>query len=214
MFSRCCDSCRMISRLQFQFRPVAILAFAWLCLGALNPATAADYNQLPSNTTHAHALTLRLEKLESLLAKASDYQRYILLDTAARTALELERYPQAADYARELLALAANYPNDWNHAAALHYAHIALGRAALSSNDIAGAKQQLLAAANIPASDILNRNGPDLQLASRLLARGERETVSIYLKACASFWPRGQKKIGHWVQQLSQGESPELLALP
>lgn len=204
----------MSTRQAFRLRPAAVLAIAWLSLAAFTQASAADYTQLPGDTTHAHALTLRLEKLESLLAEASDYQRYILLDTAARTALELERYPQAADFARELLALAANYPNDWNHAAALHYAHIALGRAALASNDIAGAKQQLLAAANIPASDILNRNGADLELARRLLARGERETVSIYLKACASFWPRGQNKLDLWVQQLDQGESPKLLALP
>ncbi len=183
-------------------------------LGTTASVAATAYSPLPSNSTHTHALALRLEKLESLLAKASDYPRYILLDTAARTALELERYSLAADFARELLDLAPKYPDDWNHAAALHYAHITLGRVALANNDIAGAKHQLLAAANIPASDILNRNGPDLQLASRLLARGEHETVSIYLKACASFWPDGQQKLDHWLQQLTQGDIPELLALP
>jgi hypothetical protein len=173
---------------------------------------AAEYSRLPESTTHEQALALRLQKLQGLLAQASPYQRYILLDTAARTAFELNQLDLASAYARELIILAPRFPEDWNYAPAVHYANIILGRVALLKDDIETAKTCLLAASRVPYSEILDHRGADLQLANALLARGQRETVAIYLQACTGFWPRNRVQLDRWLQQLNKGKIPSLLS--
>jgi len=175
------------------------------------PAAEPEYSRLPESTTHEQALSIRLQKLQGLLAQASPYQRYILLDTAAKTAFELRQYDLAVAYARELIALAPGFPEDWNYAPAVHYANILLGRSALLQADIESAKSYLLAASKVPYSEILDHRGADLRLASALLARGQRETVASYLVACTGFWPRGKDRLEHWLQQLGEGKVPSLL---
>ncbi len=185
------------------------------CLLFILPAlawTAVKYTSLPPYTPLTQALEIRLEKLEALLAQASDYQRYILLDTTARTAMELKQYDKAEQFARDLHELAPAYPQDWNYASALHHSRIILGRTALLKGDIATAKRYLLAAGQAPGSDILDNSGPDLQLASDLLKRNERTAVINYLKACRTFWSKGRGRLDQWLNQLGKGETPNLLA--
>lgn len=175
-------------------------------------ADEAEYSYLPATTSHEQALKLRLQKLDDLLAEASPYQRYILLDTAAKTALELKQRDLAASYAREIVSLAPQYPDDWNYAPAVHNANIILGKNALRQDDIDKAKHHLLAASKIPYSEILDNQGADLQLAGALLARGQRETVAQYLQACTRFWPRGRDQLERWQAQLAAGQIPSLTA--
>ena len=174
-------------------------------------APEADYGRLPDNATHEQALTLRLQKLKELLAQAGTYQRYILLDTAAKTAFQLNQYDQATAYAQELIALAPEFQDDWNYSSAVHNANIILGRSALLKKDIDSAKQFLLAAGKVPYSKILDDRGADLQLASDLLAHGQRETVSQYLQDCTRLWPHDRERLEHWLQQIAAGERPDLL---
>jgi tetratricopeptide (TPR) repeat protein len=185
-----------------------LLFFSATCLSA----TAADYSRLPDSATHEQALNLRLKKLQDLLAQAGTYQRYILLDTAAKTAFALKQYGLAASYAHELITLAPKFPDDWNYSSAVHKANIILGRTALLKNDLDQAKQFLLAAGKVPYSKILDDHGADLQLASSLLARGQRETVSQYLQNCTRFWPQGRDQLTGWLQQLAEGKVPSLVA--
>lgn len=170
---------------------------------------SVEYTTLPPFTPTRQALALRLEKLEALLAQASAYQRYILLDTAGRTAMELNEYRKAEQYARALVELSDSYPNDWNYASALHHSRIILGRCALKNDDISSAKRYLLAAGQIPSSNALNHSGPDIKLASELLKRGERAAVITYLKACRSIWPGGLEKLDHWLDLLDKGVTPD-----
>lgn len=190
---------------------LAIIAATLLFTQSAVLRAEAEYIRLPANTSHKQALQLRLQKLEELLAQAGDYQRYILLDTAAKTALELKQYERANDYARRLISLAPQFPDDWNYAQAVHQANIILGRAALRADDIDSAKAYLLAASKIPYSEILDAQGADLQLANALLARGQRETVAQYLQAGTRFWPRGRAQLDGWLQQLAAGQIPSLL---
>jgi len=176
------------------------------------PAADSEYRRLPDSTTHEQALNLRLQKLQELLAQASPYQRYVLLDTAARTAFELKQFNLATAYARELIVLAPRFPEDWNYAPAVHAANIILGRNSLLQDDIESAKTYLLAAGNVPYSEILNHRGTDLKLANALLARGQRETVANYLLACTRIWPRGRQHLDRWLQQLNEGKIPSLLS--
>ncbi len=194
----------------FQSRIIAtclLLLISATCIAA----TEADYSRLPDTATHEQALTLRLQKLKDLLAQAGTYQRYILLDTAAKTAFDLNQYDQATAYAQELIALAPKFQDDWNYSSAVHNANIILGRTALLKNDIASAKQFLLAAGKVPYSKILDDRGADLQLASDLLAQHQRETVSQYLQDCTRLWPHDRDRLEHWRQQLAEGKNPNLL---
>jgi len=194
-----------------RFKPRIIAICLLLLLSATGMAATADYSRLPDTTTHEQALTLRLHKLKDLLAQAGTYQRYILLDTAAKTAFELGQYDQATAYAQELIALAAKFKDDWNYSSAVHNANIIMGRAALLKNDINSAKQFLLAAGKVPYSKILDNRGADLQLAGALLARGQRETVNQYLQDCTRLWPHDRNRLEHWRQQLAEGKNPNLL---
>jgi len=193
------------------FRPRIIATCLLLLISASCIAATADYSQLPDTATHEQALALRLQKLKDLLVQAGSYQRYILLDTAAKTAFELNQYDQATAYAQELIALAPKFQDDWNYSSAVHNANIILGRTALLKTDVESAKQYLLAAGKVPYSKILDDRGADLQLASDLLARNQREIVRQYLQDCTRLWPHDRDRLEHWLQQLAEGENPNLL---
>ena len=175
-------------------------------------AFALEYTALPPGTPPMQALQVRLDKLEQLLEQAGDYQRYILLDTAARTALELKQYDKAREYASELQVLAEHFPLDWNYSSALHQSRIILGKLALQDGDIASAKRFLLAAASVPLSDALNQRTPDLTLAQSLLDKGEKDAVLDYLRQCKKIWPDGGDKLDYWLKHIARGEKVRLAA--
>jgi tetratricopeptide (TPR) repeat protein len=182
-----------------------------LLIGTHTGAVAAiEYTTLPADATPTQALQTRLSKLEQLLAQADNYQRYILLDTAARTAMQLNRYDRARAYASELLLLTASYPQDWNYASALHQSRIILGLIAMHDNDLLTAKRYLLAAGSVSASDLLNQRKPDFSLAQMLLDKGEVATVIDYLNQCKQLWPDGLSLLDYWLRQLGKNKAVTL----
>ncbi len=190
--------------------PLAVITFL-ACLSG-SRVFAVEYISLPPGTPPMQALQVRLDKLEQLLEQAGDYQRYILLDTAARTALELKQYGKARRYASELQTLAEHFPLDWNYSSALHQSRIILGKLALQDGDIASAKRFLLAAASVPLSDALNQRAPDLTLAQSLLDKGEKDAVLDYLRLCKKIWPDGGDKLDYWLKHIARGEKVRLAA--
>ena len=95
-----------------------------------------------------------------------------------------------------------------------HKAHVLLGRIALAQGDVAGARKELLEAADVTpegARGALSSFGPNMLLAKELLAKGEKESVMDYLKRCRSFWtgPTAKEKLDAWSWQVSQGETPD-----
>ncbi len=195
----------MLSR----FRTTTLLFLLGICLSPV--ASAVEYTSLPVNSSEALALQTRLLKLEELLAQSGDYQRYILLDTAARAAMQLKQFNKASSYASELLNLASRYSTDWNYASALHHSRIILGLIAVHDDDIDTAKRYLLAAGNAPASDILNQNRPDFELAQALLDKGEKQTVIRYLTMTRKLWPDGIALIENWLQRLDKNDTVRLI---
>lgn len=159
----------------------------------------------------SRALQDRLQKLESLMENASEYQNYLLLDTAARTAFDLDEYNRAHDYAERLLQLSARYTDDWNYGNAVHHGHIILGKIAFIIEDIPTAKRQLLAAGSSPGSDAIRKFGPDLELASDLLQKGETGSVIRYLELCRKLWPEGEARLTRWIGEIRDGKKPALL---
>jgi hypothetical protein len=135
------------------------------------------------------------------------YPRFLSLDTWARTALERGDAACAARQAKELLALAESFREDWNYGNAVHRGHLVLGRIALASNDLASARAELLAAGRTPGSPQLNSFGPNMRLARDLLAVGERDSVLEYIDLCGAFWKMGEQDLPRWRQRSRRGGS-------
>lgn len=127
----------------------------------------------------------------------------------AVSAFEAGNTEKAQQYASELLHSAPQFKNDWNYGNALHKGNIVLGRVALKTGDIAGAKEHLLAAVQTPGSPQLNSFGPSMTLAKELLEKGERDVVLTYLESCGKFWKIGGEKLQSWMATVRGGGIPE-----
>ena len=93
---------------------------------------------------------------------------------------------------------------------AIHWANIALGRAALAHDDLTAAAEYLVRAGKTPGSPQLNSFGPDRSLARALLERGERTPVLTYLADCARFWAGNEALIEGWRVAIEGGEPTRL----
>ncbi|WP_437767245.1 hypothetical protein WMF27_20215 [Sorangium sp. So ce281] len=129
----------------------------------------------------------------------------ILMDIAA-AAVMCENYERATEAAERLLAEAADLADSSQYGNAVHYAHIALGKVAMARNDSAGAAEHLRAASEVRGSPQLNSFGPDFELASQLLAVGQRDAVIDYIDGCKSFWDRHASLLNTWALAIESGE--------
>lgn len=136
------------------------------------------------------------------------YPMFLTLASAAVRALERGQGDRAALLARRLLELAVEFPHDWNYGNAVHHGHLVLGRVALAAGDLATAKVELLEAGRTPGSPQLNSFGPNLRLASDLLALGEREVVLQYLELCRAFWKLGGDIMDVWQAEIEADRRP------
>lgn len=136
------------------------------------------------------------------------YARFIVLDAAAKRAIKRGAIEKANTRARELLALAENYPEDWNYGNAVHHGHLVLGRVALALGDAERAKEELLAAGSTPGSPQLNSFGPNMCLAEELLRAGAREVVLQYFDLCGRFWKMERGRLAAWTADVNDGRIP------
>lgn len=148
-------------------------------------------------------------------------KRHMMLPQLARAAFDAGAWDQAEAYAlaatKEPLRLTREPELDLKLKEffgkflgdGIHVGNIVLGRLALKSGDVAGAKRHLLAAGTTPGSPVLCSFGPDMTLARGLLQVGERETVKEYLKLCASFWHTTDHRPDKWIHILDTGGIPD-----
>lgn len=150
----------------------------------------------------------------------STYARFVGLRAAAERALTRGDHADADILATELLRLAERYSTDWNYGNAVHHGNIIRGCAALRAGDVAAAEAFLIAAGRTPGSPQLNSFGPNMQLASELLAAGSREPVLEYFEACKGFWRMEQVAasggrrsasdlLDSWAADVRAGGSPD-----
>jgi len=151
------------------------------------------------------ALSVRERALNSSNAETRFYE----LADLANNEFEAGYIAKAAQYASELLRLAPEYTHDWNYGNAILKGHIILGRIALRSGDVAGAKEHLLAAGKTPGSPQLDSFGPNMTLAKELLEKGERDAVLTYLDECAQFWKMAGTKLQDWSATIKSGGTPD-----
>jgi hypothetical protein len=141
----------------------------------------------------------------------------LLPDSATRADLLLN-LARAAELAEDTATTRRNAtaaldiltPDDLVYGRAVHDGNIILGKLALASGDLIEAKRRLGLAGQTPGDPGLDTVGPDLDLASQLLARGEGDAVIQYLKDCARFWTRARPQLDAAVRQIESGAVPVL----
>jgi hypothetical protein len=90
----------------------------------------------------------------------------------------------------------------------IYTGNLILAQAALDTNDLAGAKQHLLAAAATPGSKTIEQTGIDTTIARVLLERGEKDAVLEYLHRGRVLWPKGVPAITRWENAIKAGRKP------
>ena len=131
------------------------------------------------------------------------------LRDAAERAFAHGRYRRAARCAKELLALAQRFPDDWDCGNAVHHGHLLLGRLALLKGEWATAASELLAAGRTPGSPQLNTFGPNCRLALDLLRLGHTAPVLEFLEQCGAFWKMDAGRLRQWVAEINAGGVPD-----
>jgi tetratricopeptide (TPR) repeat protein len=152
-----------------------------------------------------------LEEYESALSLTKDdTKRFYSLAAVAESARLAGSDEKAREYANELLRRAEELPRDWNYGNAVHEGHRILGHVELKAGNVEAAKKHLLEAGATPGSPQLNSFGPELTLASELLAKGERDAVIEYLRLISHFWKGRYEALEGWISQIREGKTPEL----
>lgn len=136
--------------------------------------------------------------------------RFSLLRDAAKSAANAGEFDKAERYAKEMLAGAPKYKNNWNYGNLIHDGHMVLGRVALARGDKKTAATQLLAAGKTPGSPQLNSFGPNMSLAKEMIEKGETEPVLQYLEECRKFWKSGVSRLDQWQKEIQEGRTPNL----
>ncbi|WP_116105272.1 hypothetical protein [Lewinella sp. IMCC34191] len=106
------------------------------------------------------------------------------------------------------LDLAENNRDSWNYGNAIHQANTLLGLVELQNGRIDRATDYLLSSAKTPGSPQLHTFGPNMLLADRLLALGQRRAVVNYLKQCRRLWRLSFGTLLKWRWQILRGYTP------
>jgi len=150
------------------------------------------------------------DKAMSELAAAKDpYTRWCALNHAAKESFNQGHDAEAKALAEEMETLAPAYKNDWNYGNAIQDFNIVLGRLALKAGDIDTARDRLLAAGRSKGSPQMNSFGPNLSLASDLLAKGDKAIVLEYLELVRKFWKLEHGKLDQWKKDIEENRVPD-----
>ncbi|MGB3800120.1 MAG: hypothetical protein WA952_09925 [Lewinella sp.] len=103
---------------------------------------------------------------------------------------------------------AENNRDSWNYGNAIHQANTLLGLVELQNGRIDRATDYLLSSAQTPGSPQLTTFGPNMLLADRLLALGQRRAVVKYLKQCRRLWRLSFGTLLKWRWQILRGYTP------
>ena len=150
-----------------------------------------------------------LTDIEQQTTGAGGETRFYALSDLAKAALAAGNNEKAGNYATELIATAARYPDNWNYGNAIHNGNMILGRIALHKGDVASARHYLLESGRTPGSPQLGSFGPNVTLAKELIDINERDTALQYFTLCKSFWGMGVQKLGDWSEIVRSGGTPD-----
>ena len=147
-------------------------------------------------------------QLEKLASAQCDDDAFVHLPRAAAAAFHLGQLADAKLFAQRALALAPNYPDNWNYGNAIHLGHTVLGLLALNEGDQTKAITELRESGTTPGSPQLKSFGPTMQLAKALLRNGQTDAVLEYLNECRVFWEMGGTWLDLWERKIREGQVP------
>jgi hypothetical protein len=172
---------------------------------------AAERKQADAGATLDRLSLTSLElftRMEQAASRLTGLPRFYVLAGLARNAFDLAKPEKARLYARELLQMASQYPDDWNYGNAIYYGYFVLGRVALEDGNLALAGQYLMNAASTPGSPQLNSFGPNMTLAKELLEKGQFAVVGQFLTQCKTFWKMDRGNLDTWIGLVQHGKIP------
>lgn len=170
---------------------LSIILASWSCEKARTAATRAPSEPAPP---------VRSETSEA---------RFYALGRSAKAAFDEGNLAEANLQARELLAAAPRFEDNWNYGNAIQDAHIVLGRIALREGRLEDAKRHLREAGNSPGSPQMNSFGPNMSLAKELLEKEAREEVLAYFEQCRNFWKHDNGALDRWSAEVKAGGIPD-----
>ncbi|PYT01037.1 MAG: hypothetical protein DMF63_05075 [Acidobacteria bacterium] len=147
-----------------------------------------------------------------------DWYRFELLKNLSRAAIRLEDLDRASSFAQELVLDfgQASYTRTYDQAA--HVGNTTLGLVELRRNNIAKAKDHLLASIRAPLRMGYNNLGKiDMSLAKAMFEKGEKNVVLEYLKLCQTLpnfkiYPESYADdvyaLKLWIGQIEKGTTP------
>jgi tetratricopeptide (TPR) repeat protein len=138
------------------------------------------------------------------------FERYLVLNDAAKLSFTFGKYEAARDYANELLALDAQFSSEpWRSGVAVHDGNLVLGRIEFLQGRVDLAGHYLEEAGKTTGSPVLNSFGPNLSLAMDLLQSGEQDAVIRYFDLCRNFWSLGGDRLTQWTKEVKAGQKPD-----
>ncbi len=189
-------------------------------VAACKPAPGAGPEQELQRLAAAGATLDRLnltpaalfDRMEQAASSMTGPPRFHVLAPLAKFAFALDKPEKAQRYARELLQMASQYPNDWNYGNAIYDGYSVLGLVALDDGNVTLAGQYLMNAATTPGSPQLDSFGPNMTLARELLLRGQFAVVGAFLEQCRSFWKIDHGNLDAWTESVRRGKIPDFKA--
>ncbi len=152
--------------------------------------------------THSEKVLLEFTQL------SGEEDLFCEIAKAALAAYNLQKYPDAAEFASRSIAIAESFKENCNYSNTIHYGHTVLGLLALREGNLKRAIDELHASSHVTGSRLLESFGPLMQLAKELLQRGQSEPVLIYLHQCRTFWRMGEPWIPIWEKKIARGAIP------
>jgi hypothetical protein len=162
--------------------------------------------------------TRALVLLKKERSSERDWYRFKVLKDLARAAIRLEDLDRASSFAQELVLDfgQASYTRTYDQAA--HIGNTTLGLVELRRNNVAKAKEHLLASIRAPLRMGYNNLGKiDMSLAKALFEKGAKDVVVEYLKLCQTIpnfkiYPESYADevyaLKLWVGQIEKGGTP------
>ena len=120
-------------------------------------------------------------------------------------ALRIGAIDDARVYAQDLASAKFDQFGNPQARSILYFGNMLLGRIAIRSGDVAGAKQYLLASSSVTGVGTVR---PNMSLAKDLLDAGETATVLQFFSAMKTQWPTGTASLDAWTQQVQAGLMP------
>ena len=149
------------------------------------------------------------ELIKQLTSADDDDGRILILDCLVKDKLDQGHLSEAKTYAAQLDSLVRKHETDPDYNDSISDANVELGRLALKSGDLMGAKARLLASGDTSGGPILHSDGPDMSLARDLLEKKEIAVVLQYIQSCKKFWKDDKGKLDKWTDDIKTGRMPD-----